>query len=303
MPITRRVFVSMPADRWLTPKENELKWGVVEQIEGLGYKPEIFFDPRGKPGLAAAKAWSAREVDNVLRSCVAAAIIGMPRWIFPVTDGEINLPTEFCHYEGAVAYTLHLPMLVLVHENVLRRVVFDQSYDGYVGVFPRDAGLAWLATDFFLTPFGYWRHQLEQRRDVFLGYCSSSQETARALKQYLQDDLHATVLDWQTDFAPGRSILDQISEAAARCTAGLFLFTRDDKLTDRAVKNKAVPRDNVVFEAGYFISAKGKGRVLIVRESDAKMPADLGGDIYASLADKVNIEPVKDILRRFVDAL
>ncbi len=303
MPFARRVFVSMPADQWLAQKQNGLKWGVVDEIEKLGYKAEIFFDPRGKPGLAAAKAWSAREVDNVLRSCVAAAIIGMPRWKFPGSDGHFNLPTEFCHYEGAVAYTLRLPMLVLVQEDVLRRVVFDQSYDGYVGVFPPDADRSWLTTNWFRTPFGYWKDQLEQRRDVFLGYCSSSQDTAKRLKQFLQQDLRVTVLDWQTDFSPGRSILDQISEAAARCSAGIFLFTRDDKVTDRARKNKAVPRDNVVFEAGYFINAKGKERVLIVREVDAKMPADLGGDIYASLANKSNIRPVKDTLRRFAEAL
>ncbi|WP_447603718.1 TIR domain-containing protein [Nitrospira sp. Nam80] len=35
----------------------------------------------------------------------------------------------------------------------------------------------------------------------------------------------------------------------------------------------------VVFEAGYFASAKGKKRVLIIRQSGTKMPADLGGDI------------------------
>jgi predicted nucleotide-binding protein len=44
-----------------------------------------------------------------------------------------------------------------------------------------------------------------------------------------------------------------------------------------APENRAVPRDNVLFEAGYFIQAKGKDRVLIVREAGAKMPADLGG--------------------------
>src|SRR5438034_11584268 len=114
MPVTRRVFVSMPADQWLAPNQNDLKWGIVDEIERLGYKAEIFFDPRGKPGLAAAKAWSAREADNVLRRCTGVAVIGMPRWIFPAPQGEVHLPTEFCHYEGAVAYTLRLPMLVVV---------------------------------------------------------------------------------------------------------------------------------------------------------------------------------------------
>ena len=64
-----------------------------------------------------------------------------------------------------------------------------------------------------------------------------------------------------------------------------------------------MPRDNVVFEAGYFIHAKGKDRVLVVREEGAKMPADLGGDIYASLPDRNHIGPILESLRRFVAAL
>lgn len=49
--------------------------------------------------------------------------------------------------------------------------------------------------------------------------------------------------------------------------------------------------------------AKGKEHVLIVRQFGAKMPADLGGDIYASLENKENIEPVKAVMRKFVTGL
>jgi predicted nucleotide-binding protein len=64
----------------------------------------------------------------------------------------------------------------------------------------------------------------------------------------------------------------------------------------------------VVFEAGYFINAKGKDHVLIILEKNAKMPADLGGDIYASLEEikdkrKPNIASVKGTIRDFVNAL
>jgi len=64
-----------------------------------------------------------------------------------------------------------------------------------------------------------------------------------------------------------------------------------------------VPRDNVVFEAGYFIGLKGKRNVLIIRESGCKMPADLGGDIYASLRVKDSIAPIERTLRAFIDAI
>jgi predicted nucleotide-binding protein len=168
---------------------------------------------------------------------------------------------------------------------------------------PEAADRTWLASDAFRVPLGLWKQQLEQRRDVFLGYCSSSEATARSLKRFLQEDIDVTVLDWMTDFAPGSSILEQIAEAAYRCSAGIFLFTGDDQLTDHAHKDKAVPRDNVVFEAGYFTNAKGKDHVLIIRETGAKMPADLGGDIYALLEDKSKIAPIKETIRRFIDGL
>jgi predicted nucleotide-binding protein len=74
-------------------------------------------------------------------------------------------------------------------------------------------------------------------------------------------------LDWKTDFDPATSILYQIEEASRRCGAGIFLFTKDDPLSDNKAKERAVPRDNVVFEAGYFSSLKGKSKVLTIGAS------------------------------------
>ena len=199
MSLTRRIYVSLPADPWLPPNVNELKWGIVEEIEKLGYTPEIFTNPRGKPGLASAKAWNPRLADEIARRCVGAAILGMPRWRFQDVEGKTALlPTEFNHYEGALAHTLGLPTLVLVQKDVRRRVVFDMSFSGFVGEFGPDANLGWLHSEEFRVPFGYWKALLDERRDIFLGYCSSSAATAEAVKRYLLS-LGARVLDWQTD--------------------------------------------------------------------------------------------------------
>ena len=229
MPVTRRIYVSLPADRWLPTHMNDLKWAIVDEIENLGYTPEIFTNPKGKPGLASSRAWGARDADEVVRRCSGAAVIGMARWNFKDPQGQdVRLPTEFCHYEGALARTLGLPTLVL----------------------------------------------------------------------------GATVLDWQTDFIAGRSILAQIEEAASRCNAGIFLFTKDDDLIDHGQPDTTAPRDNVVFEAGYFIGLKGKRNVLIVREQGSKMPADLGGDIYALFQNKADIGPtVERVVAGFMAAL
>ena len=303
MSITRRIYVSLPADPWLSKNINELKWGIVEEIEKLGYTPEIFTNPKGRPGLASAKTWSPRDADEIARRCVGAAVLGMPRWNFQDHKGSpVLLPTEFNHYEGALARTLGLPTLVLVQRDVRRRVVFDMSFGGYVGEFDADANLSWLHADEFRVPFNYWKELLKKRRDVFLGYCSSSKMTAAAIKRYLRG-LGAEVLDWQTDFIPGRTILDQIEEAASLSIGGIFLFTKDDDLVDHGQRDTAAPRDNVVFEAGYFIGLKGKRNVLIIRETGSKMPADLGGDIYGSLPDKADITPIEGTLSAFLGAI
>jgi hypothetical protein len=304
MLVTRRIYVSLPSDKWLLPSMNDLKWAIVDEIENLGYTPEVFTNPRGKPGLASPRAWGARDADEVARRCSGAAVIGMARWNFLDTEGhDVRLPTEFSHYEGALTRTLGLPTLVLVQTDVLRRVVFDPTFGGFVGEIPPDSTRDWLKTPEFRVPFGYWRTQLNARRDVFLGYCSSSRATAASLKSFLQSG-GASVLDWQTDFIAGRSILAQIEEAAARCNAGIFLFTKDDDLADEGGQpDRSAPRDNVVFEAGYFIGLKGKRNVLIVRERGSKMPADLGGDIYALLQDRADIGPIERVVSGFISAL
>lgn len=303
MPVTRRIYVSMPADDWLTPAQNDMKWGVVERIEQLGYTPEIFTDPSGRESLSSGLSWSASDADEIARHCHGAAIIGLPRWVFKAREGTVYLPTEYCQYEGAIARTLGLPLLILAQSNLMRRVVFDGNFGYYIGEFPEGADKSWLSTKQFETCFGHWRTRLEKRRDVFLGYCSGSSATARILRDFLEQEIGATVLDWQRDFTPGRSILEEIEEARSRCAAGIFLFTSDDKLRGARGGHQAAPRDNVVFEAGYFASAKGKRRVLIVLQKGVKMPADLGGDIYASLEDKTDLAPAYDTIWRFFASL
>ena len=103
MPVTRRIYVSMPADRWLTDNQNALKWGIVEEIERLGYTPEIFTDPRGIPSLSAGKAWSAVQADYVARRCVGAVIIGLPRWVFSTREGGKSAPSNWKRARNMIA--------------------------------------------------------------------------------------------------------------------------------------------------------------------------------------------------------
>src|SRR5262245_20101783 len=131
-----RIFVSLPADQWLTNQENKTKWAIVRAIEDLGFTTEVFLDPRGTQSLAASQAWSATACDQVMRRCEGCVLLGFPRWRINGKSEQIHLPTEFSHYDGAVAHTLGLPLLVLVQSGVIRRVVFSQRYTGYHGLIP-----------------------------------------------------------------------------------------------------------------------------------------------------------------------
>lgn len=292
----------MPADEWLTDDENKTKWAIVSRIEQLGYTTEVFFDPRGTVSISAAQSWSAAECERVMRHCDGCALLGFPRWRLTKDETPCWLSTDYNHYEGALAYSMNLPLLVLVQDGVEPRVVFDRSFKGYIGKIPRFPTVDWLSTAEFGVPFKYFRQQLDARRDIFLGYSSTSSTTAAQIRNYLIRDLNLSVLDWALDFDVATTILSQIEEASKRCGAGIFLFTKDDLLAE-GENDEAVPRDNVVFEAGYFIALKGKSRNLIIRQKGTKMPADLGGDIYASLVDKDDIQPIHKILSKFSEAL
>ena len=79
-----------------------------------------------------------------------------------------------------------------------------------------------------------------------------------------------------------------------------ILDLRNDPLVS-SKKGQAAPRDNVVFEAGYFMHAKGKDRTLIIREEGAKLPADVGGNIYLHLKNRDDISTIHTNLKRFLE--
>ncbi|NJO32822.1 MAG: nucleotide-binding protein [Rhodospirillales bacterium] len=229
---------------------------------------------------------------------------------------EVLVTNEYSHYEGALLRALRIPILILAQEKLLNRCVFENSFGHFISRFPADADSSWLNSANFEQALRIWLVDIKDRRDIFLGYCSSSSSTAAMIRKFLEDELGVSVLDWKRDFSVARTVLDEISEAGRLCSGGIFLFTRDDILSDEPIDQKkswlrrrshrpefAIPRDNVVFEAGYFIGLKGKKRVLIVREQGAKMPADLGGDVYAALESRHDVEPIKELVKRFALAL
>jgi predicted nucleotide-binding protein len=143
-----------------------------------------------------------------------------------------------------------------------------------------------------------WLQRVRSRYDVFFGYCSKASQIAQNIKKFLEDG-GLRVLDWATAFRPGRTIMEEVKRAATVSRCGLFLFTADDPVEGSQTAT-AIPRDNVLLEAGYFMSAAGGNRTLVVREVGTKMPADLGGIIYLTINDR---DDWKIIAQQIADAV
>lgn len=296
MNFNRRIFISAPREIRLDQPRIKIKQAIVDQIKSVGYEPQVFLTSAGGVGLAAGAGWSLEEVERVARRCVGAAIIGLPFWKTTSEGREIWLPTDYCTYEGAVAHSLGLPILA-ISIGIEQRGIFDQHARVHAISIPLQEDLSWLQADNFLGPFANWKRDIEQRRDVFLGYCSKSAGTAAQIQLRLER-LGATVHNWEMDFRMGGSILSEIENAKAKCSCGIFLFSEDDPL--EGASGGAAPRDNVVFEAGYFMSVKGAERCLIIRHGEAKMPADVGGAIYVHLSKTADVSSTEGRLSDFL---
>ena len=96
--------------------------------------------------------------------------------------------------------------------------------------------------------------------------------------------LEPIILHLQPNGGTG-SILSKIdANADVRCA--IVLMTGDDEGKSKLEKNyKSRARQNVVFEAGYFIGKLGADKVILLYEEDVEMIGDLSGCIYI-LADE-----------------
>ena len=233
MTVTRRIYVSLPADHWLPKEMNDLKWGSSRRSKILVTRQRFSRTQRGsrasRPQERGARGMPTKSPAVVWERPSLEWLGGILR----IARGDRRgFPPNSTTTKARLRARSACRPWSSSRQDVMRRVVFDPTFGGFVGEIPPEAGPEWLKTEQFRVPFGYWRMQLYARRDVFLGYCSSSRTTASSLKNFLQST-GATVLDWQTDFIAGRSILAQIEEAASRCNAGIFLFTKDDDLIDK----------------------------------------------------------------------
>lgn len=94
----------------------------------------------------------------------------------------------------------------------------------------------------------------------------------------------------------GRTIIEKFEAHAAKCSFAIALLTRDDlgrAAGDPSEQPRA--RQNVVFEAGYFVGLLGRHRVVLLHEERVVPPSDLDGIAYVSLNSAWQVELAKEL--------
>lgn len=289
-----RIFVSVPGNHGLQPDQLSIKEGVIDLIKSAGFEPQEF----GTSGDFSQISWNFDNVQYILGRCQGAVILGLIRWDVWDAQNQYRFNTVYNHYEGALALAKNIPTFILMHEHIDQAGIAFKGGGQYIVNLPDLAKPAWLQTDKFTSKFNGWVDLVKKRHHVFFGYSSKAKATAILVKNFLTQK-GVSVMDWAVDFNPAHPIMDEIERASKSCMGGIFLFTKDDEIVVGDTRS-AAPRDNVIFEAGYFMHAKGTDKTLIIREEGAKMPADIGGHIYVALQDRNDISPIEKDLEKFV---
>lgn len=92
--------------------------------------------------------------------------------------------------------------------------------------------------------------------------------------------LEAIILSEQAN--KGKTIIEKFEENSD-VSGAICLFTADDLGRAKAASDEQPrARQNVVFEAGYFMGKLSRSRVVIIAESGVELPSDMQGIVYTN---------------------
>ena len=101
------------------------------------------------------------------------------------------------------------------------------------------------------------------------------QSVARLIEK---QGINAVILHEQPN--QGATIIEKFEENS-QVGAAICLFSADDLGRPKASsEEKSRARQNVVFEAGYFMGKLGRDRVVIIADKDVELPSDMQGIVY-----------------------
>ncbi len=124
-------------------------------------------------------------------------------------------------------------------------------------------------------------NQMKQNNDfskIFIVHGHDSELKLAVARLIEKQGIEAVILREQAN--RGKTIIEKIEEYSD-VGAAICLFTADD--FGRAKKDnddKSRARQNVVFEAGYFMGKLGRDKLVILSENGVELPSDMQGVVY-----------------------
>lgn len=212
------------------------------------------------------KAWQVK-AENILTKCYGMEskelyrfrnIIFYPRYAYATQSDEVNLCAEGLK-EAKAYFEVYLEE---IEDNCAENVSSDVSGISGEAKFVKE------------------KVNSTRKREVFIVHGHNEalkQEVARMVEK---QGLEAIILSEQVN--RGKTIIEKFEEHSD-VGAAICLFTGDDygKAKDATSENLRA-RQNVVFEAGYFMGKLGRENVVLIANPDIEIPSDLKGVVYTN---------------------
>jgi hypothetical protein len=110
-----------------------------------------------------------KAITELMEHCSGIVVIALERSCFPAGHdkrggprqaslAEVRLPTPWNHIEAAMAYTTHLPLLVIVEAGLKAEGLLEPGYDWYVQTMPLEATA--LASNEFNGVLADWKEKV-----------------------------------------------------------------------------------------------------------------------------------------------
>lgn len=145
---------------------------------------------------------------------------------------------------------------------------------------------------------------------LFIGSSKESLTPARQIQElFSHDDVVPRM--WTEGFRPSATSIENLEREKKGADFAILVLAADDLVESRGTEREA-PRDNVIWERGFFTGGLGRGRVFVVkpRGLDLKVPSDWGGitlldyDPAGTLDDlSSRLGPAVNAIRREIDRL
>jgi hypothetical protein len=119
-------------------------------------------------------------------------------------------------------------------------------------------------------------------KEIFVGSSTGALPHAVQVRDALSELAGVRPLLWTECFDTGTIFLTEIDALADRVAGAILLATPDDKANSRS-RDIVLPRDNVIFEYGYFAARLTLPRVALGKYDNAELPTDLQGLTYADM--------------------